>query len=159
MAAPAAPNVFGQMTSALATQLSQNVNKPVIVIMANQFGSAPVGSAAASARAARAASSQKGLHSELTQVHAKNMHSLSLVNAVTATVSAGEEARLQANPQVAAVVPNVTIKGAPAPASAIGSPAAAGAVTPNVIPGACGANGKATLAPEGLSLTDRKSVV
>jgi hypothetical protein len=157
MAAPAAPDVFGQMTSALAAQLSQNVNKPVIVIMANQFGSAPVGSPAASARATRAANSQKGIHSELTQVRAKNLHSLSLVNAVTATVSAGEEARLQANPQVAEVIPNVTIKGAPAPASAVGTPAAAGSVTPNVIPGACGANGKATLAPEGLSLTGTDS--
>jgi hypothetical protein len=157
MAAPAAPGVYGQMTSALAAQLSQNVNKPVILIMANQFGSAAVGTAAAAARAARAASSQHGIHSELTQVHARNLHSLSLVNAVTATVSAGEEARLQANPQVAEVIPNVTIKGAPAPAATTGSPAAAGAVTPNVIPGACGANGAATLAPEGLSLTGTDS--
>jgi hypothetical protein len=156
MAAPAAPDIFGQMTSALAAQLSQNVNKPVILIMANQFGAAAVGSSAAAARAARAASSQQGIHSELTQVHAKNMHSLSLVNAVTATVSAGEEARLQANPQVAQVIPNVTIKGAPAQALSAGS-AAGGAVSPHVIPGACGANGKATLAPEGLSLTGTDS--
>jgi hypothetical protein len=157
MAAPAAPDIFGQMTSALAAQLSQNVNKPVIVIMANQFGAAPVGSSAAAARAARAASSQQGIHSELSQVHAKNMHSLSLVNAVTATVSAGEETRLQANPQVAQVIPNVTIKGAPAQALSAGSAASGGAVSPHVIPGACGANGKATLAPEGLSLTGTDS--
>jgi hypothetical protein len=156
-AAPAAPDVFGQMTSALAAQLSQNVNKPVIVILRSQFGAAPVGSAAASARAARAVGSQKGIHGELTQVHAKNLHSLSLVNAVTATVSAGEETRLQANPQVAEVIPNVTIKGAPAQALTAGSPAAGGSVSPNVIPGACGANGKATLAPEGLSLTGTDS--
>jgi hypothetical protein len=157
MAAPAAPDIFGQMTSALAAQLSQNVNKPVIVIMQQQFGAAPVGSSAAASRAARAASSQHGIHSELTQVHATNMHSLSLVNAVTATVSAGEESRLQANPQVAEVIPNVTIKGAPAQAMSAGSATAAGAVTPNVIPGACGANGQATLAPEGLSLTGTDS--
>src|SRR5580692_4794755 len=59
LAAPAAPSIFGQMTSALAAQLSQNVNKPVIVIMKSQFGAAPVGSPAASARAAAAASSQQ----------------------------------------------------------------------------------------------------
>jgi hypothetical protein len=157
MAAPAAPSVFGQMTSALAAQLSQNVNKPVIVIMQSQFGAAPVGSAAAAARAAKAVSSQRGIHNELTQVHAKNMHSLSLVNAVSATVSAGEEARLQANPQVAEVVPNVTIQGPAAQAPSTGSPAAGGAVSPNIIPGACGANGAATLAPEGLSLTNTDS--
>ncbi|MDQ2875207.1 MAG: S8 family serine peptidase [Actinomycetota bacterium] len=157
LAAPAAPDVFGQMTSALAAQLSQNVSKPVIVIMQSQFGAAPVGSAAASARAAQAVGSQKGIYGELTQVHAKNMHSLSLVNAVTATVSAAEEARLQANPQVAEVIPNVTIKGAPAQAIAAGSAAAAGSLTPNVIPGACGANGAVQLAPEGLSLTHTES--
>jgi hypothetical protein len=123
MAAPAAPGIFGQMTSALAAQLSQNVSKPVIVIMRNQFGAAPVGTAAAAARAAQARGSQKGITGELTQVHAKSMHSLSLVNAVTATVSAGEETRLQANPQVAEVIPNVTIKGAPAQAGAAGTAA------------------------------------
>src|ERR1700729_990665 len=67
VAAPAAPDVFGQMTSALAAQLSQNVNKPVIVILQSQFGAAPVGTAAAAARAARAVGSQKGIHGELTQ--------------------------------------------------------------------------------------------
>jgi hypothetical protein len=158
MAAPAAPGIFGQMTSALAAQLSQNVSKPVIVIMRNQFGAAPVGTAAAAARAAQARGSQKGITGELTQVHAKSMHSLSLVNAVTATVSAGEETRLQANPQVAEVIPNVTIKGAPAQAGAAGT-AAAGSVTPHVIPGACAANGAAQLAPEGLSLTGTDSDV
>jgi hypothetical protein len=157
LAAPAAPDIFGQMTSALASQLSQNVNKPVIVIMRNQFGAAAVGTAAAASRAAQAAGSQKGISTELTQVHAKGMHSLSLVNAVTATVSAGEEARLAANPQVAEVIPNVTIKGAPAQDAAAGS-AAAGAVAPHVIPGACGANGAVQLAPEGLSLTGTDSL-
>ena len=126
LAAPAAPDIYGQMTSALASELSQNVNKPVIVIMKDQFGAAPVGSAAASARASAAVSSQKPITSELSQVHAKNLHSLSLVNAVTATVSAGEEARLEANSQVADVIPNVTIKGAPAQAAAGGSAAASG---------------------------------
>jgi len=157
LAAPAAPDIYGQMTSALAAQLSQNVNKPVIVIMKNQFGAAPVGSAAAAARASAAVSSQRGIHSELSQVHATSLHSLSLVNALTATVSAGEEARLAANSQVAEVIPNVTIKGAPAQAAAGGAAAAGGSVTPKVIPGACAANGAVQLAPEGLSLTHTDS--
>jgi hypothetical protein len=157
LAAPAAPNVFGQLTSALAAQLSQNVNKPVIVIMRDQFGAAPVGSAAAASRASRAAGSQKGIYGELSRVHAKSMHSLSLVNAVTATVSASEAARLAANPQVARVIPNVTIHEAPAQAAAAASATAAGPVTPHVIPGACGANGAVQLAPEGLSLTGTDS--
>ncbi len=153
LAAPAAPGVYGQMTSALAAELSQNVTRPVIVIMKDQFGAAPVGSAAAAARASAAVSSQRGISAELRQVHATNMHSLSLVNALTATVSAGEEARLEASSQVAEVIPNVTIKGAPAQAAAGAAAAAAGSVTPSVIPGACGANGAVQLAPEGLALT------
>jgi hypothetical protein len=156
LAAPAAPSIYGQMTSALSAELSQNVSKPVIVVLKDQFGTAPVGSAAASARASAAVSSQKGISSELSQVHAKNVHSLSLVNAVTATVSAGEESRLAANSQVAEVIPNVTIKGAPAEAAAGGS-AASGSVTPNVIPGACAPNGAVQLAPEGLALTSTDS--
>jgi hypothetical protein len=157
LAAPAAPGIYGQMTSALAAELSQNVTKPVIVIMKDQFGAAPAGSAAAAARASAAVSSQRGISAELSQVHATNMHSLSLVNAVTATVSAGEEARLEANSQVAEVIPNVTIKGAPAQAAAGASAAASGSVTPSVIPGACGANGAVQLAPEGLALTHTDS--
>ena len=153
LAAPAAPGIYGQMTSALAAELSQNVTRPVIVIMKDQFGAAPVGSAAAAARASAAVSSQQGISAELSQVHATNMHSLSLVNALTATVSAGEEARLEASSQVAEVIPNVTIKGAPAQAAAGASAAASGSVTPSVIPGACGANGAVQLAPEGLALT------
>jgi Subtilase family len=157
-AAPAAPNIYGQMTSALAAELSQNVTKSVIVIMKDQFGAAAAGSAAASARASAAVSSQKGVHSELTQVHAKNLHSLSLVNAVTATVSAAEESRLQANSQVAEVIPNVTIKGAPAQALTAAAAAAGGSVTPHTIPGACSA-GAPQLVPEGLSLTNTDSDV
>ena len=49
------------MTSALAAQLSQNVTQPVIVIMKHQFGAAPVGSAAAAARASATVSSQRRL--------------------------------------------------------------------------------------------------
>jgi hypothetical protein len=157
MAAPAAPSIFGQMTSALAAQLSQNVNKPVIVIMKSQFAAAPMGSAAAATRAADAVSSQQGIHSELMQVHATNMHSLTLVNAVTATVSAGEEARLQANPQVAEVIPNVTIKGASPVEAAAGAAKSAGSPTPHVIPGACAPNGGVQLVPQGLSLTNTDS--
>jgi hypothetical protein len=157
LAAPAAPDIYGQMTSALAAELSQNVNQPVIVIMKDQFGAAPVGSAAAAARASAAVSSQKGISAELSQVHATHMHSLSLVNALTATVSAGEEARLQASSQVAEVIPNVTIKGAPAQTAGGAAAAASGSVTPNVIPGACGANGAVQLAPEGLALTHTDS--
>ncbi len=163
-AAPAAPNVaLAPMTPALAAQLSTNVNQHVIVIMKNQPAAAHVGSHAATARASAIARQQAPFMSELREVHATHVKSYSLVNSFAATVSAGEEARLKANSSVAEVVPDVTIQGAaPQQAATVTTAAAvhtdaATSLTPNVIPGACGQNGQALLAPEGLALTNTAS--
>ncbi|HEY1641837.1 MAG TPA: S8 family serine peptidase [Streptosporangiaceae bacterium] len=159
LAAPAAPAsrqaAQAPLTAALAAQLSRNVTRPVIVIMKSQFAAARVGTAAQAARSARAVSSQAGLRSELSQVHATRMHSYSLVNAMAATVSAGEEARLKANPAVREVIPDVLIRGAqPEQVTPAGSGHAASPALPaHVIPGACGKNGKVLLDPEGLATT------
>jgi Peptidase inhibitor I9 len=119
-AAPAAQSVALQpMTPALAAQLSHNVNQHVIVIMNSQPAAAPVGSSAATVRASAIARQQAPFLSELREVHATNVKSYSLVNSFAATVSAGEQARLKANPSVAGVIPDVTIQGPqPAPATA-----------------------------------------
>jgi len=163
-AAPAAPNVaLAPMTPALAAQLSTNVNQHVIVIMKSQLASAPVGSHAATVRAGMIASAQKPLMTELGQVHATHVKAYRLVNSLAATVSAGEESRLKANPSVAEVIPDVTIHGG-APETAAATPTiktaakiartsnAPTSLTPNVIPGACGKNGSVQLDPEGLAL-------
>jgi hypothetical protein len=158
-AAPAAPSANAPMTSALAAQLSKNVSQHVIVIMKSQFQAAQVGTKAQAARSAAAVSSQAALRTELTRVHASRMRSYSLVNAMAATVSKGEEARLKANPAVQEVVPDVTIRGAQPEqvAPAAGKPAASTTLTPNVIPNACGPQGKVQLDPEGLALTHTDS--
>ena len=163
-AAPAGVSALpGPMTPALAAQLSQNVNQQVIVVLKNQPDQAPVGSQAASTRAAAIASAQAPLMSELTAVHATHVKAYSLVNALAATVSAGEEDRLSANSSVAEVIPDVTIQGgqdeAAAPAATTGKPKAdkATSLALHNIPGACGPNGQAQLAPEGLSLTNTAS--
>jgi len=155
-AAPAASSsLLAAMTPALAAQLSQNVNQHVIVIMKSQPAQEPVGSSAASARSALIASDQAPLMSELSQVHAAHIKAYRLTNSFATTVSAGEEARLKANSSVAEVIPDVTIQGpAPTQATAGGS---GSSQTPNVIPGACGKNGQALLAPEGLALTNTAS--
>ena len=164
-AAPAALNVAtAPMTSALAAQLSTNVNQHVIVIMKSQLAAAPEGSQANATRSSRIASFQKPLMSELSQVHATHIKAYRLVNSFAATVSKGEETRLKANSSVAEVIPDETIRLAEpetaAPSQTITTTAktvtqasnAPTSLTPNVIPGACGKNGTVQLDPEGLSL-------
>jgi hypothetical protein len=162
-AAPLA--LFGPMTPALAAALSQNVNQHVIILMRSQPAQDRVGSAAATTRAGAIHTAQRPFMTELAQVHATNVRAYSLVNAFAATVSAGEEQRLSANSAVAEVIPDATIQGGndipTAPAKAVsgsGKPAQSSkSPTPRVIPGACGRNGQAQLAPEGLALTGTAS--
>jgi len=177
-AAPAAANLPQQpMTAALAAQLSVNVSQHVIVIMKSQLAAAQVGSQAAVARSDVIAGSQAPLMSELSQVHATHVKAYRLVNSFAATVSAGEQARLKANPAVSEVIPDVTIRGggpvratpaAPTAPTARKSakstksakrtaPASSTSLTPNVIPGACGANGATQLEPEALQVTNTAS--
>ena len=159
MAAPAASTATQPLTAALAAQLSKNVNQHVIVLMKRQLAAAHVGSHAQAVRSAAIATAQAPLLSELHAVHATHIKQYTLVNALAATVSAGEVARLKANPAVSKVIADVTIHGAQpeqaaAPAAAKASaPAVKDTLTPHVIPGACGKNGQVQLDPEGLALT------
>src|SRR5580693_6011337 len=77
----------GPLTPALAAQLSQNVNRHVIVMM-NDAGGPTAGDRAA-------------VMNELTQTGATRLKSYGLVNSFAATVSEGHVARLKANPGVA----------------------------------------------------------
>jgi hypothetical protein len=139
------------MTAALAAQLSQNVSRPVIVIMQRQLTGAD------------AANDQAPMMSELAQVRARKIKPYQLINAFAATVSDGMVARLKANPAVAQVVPDVAIRGKPHTQAAAASsatkaaPNAGASLTPKVIPGACGANGKVLLEPEALQVTNTDS--
>jgi hypothetical protein len=145
---PAAP-----LTDAVAAQLSRNVDRPVIVLLKNQFSGA------------EAASDQAPLLREFGQVHAARIKQFRSVNSLAATVSEGEIARLKANPAVAAVVPDVIIRRTPRAKAAAAAAAASANITPNwrttlkpnVIPGACGPNGKVLLDPEALQTTHTAS--
>ena len=165
-AGAASLDLLGPMTPALATALSQNVSRPVIVIMKHQPPQASAGSRSAVVRADAISSAQQPLLSELAQVHATHIERYTLVNSFAATVSAAEEERLARNSLVAGVVPDTTIS-ASEPATSIPASTAkastAKARTANVstslplhdIPGACSSH--AQLAPEGLSLTSTAS--
>jgi hypothetical protein len=154
LAAPTAPQRADQqkpLTAAQAAQLSQNVNQHVIVFMKDQ-PAVSRGRSAMSARSAAISASQQPLLSELKQVHATHVISYQLVNSFAATVSAGEEARLKANPDVAQVIPDATI---PGPVSNLSGASASGKSSKRVTPiaGACLPHGKVQLEPEALPLT------
>ena len=140
------------VTGALRAQLSSRAHQRVIVVLRSQFRAARVGSHSATIRAAAIRSDQVTIRAQLRSAHATHVQSFQLLNAMAATVSPAERARLAANPGVAKVIPDVTIRGAaPAvsPAATKASharrgrrehaDAASSTVSPNVIPGACSA--------------------
>lgn len=138
----------GPLTPTLAAQLSQDVNRPVIVVMKNRVSGAD------------AARDQAPVMNELKQLSARRLKSYRMVNSFAATVSEGVVARLKANPAVALVVPDVTIhrrRSGSTLVPANGAPVSNAGTSPplNVIPGACGA--KVQLDPEGLQTTNTDS--
>jgi hypothetical protein len=153
------------LTAPMAAQLSKNASQHVIVMMKQQFAAAKVGTHAAAMRSGAVANAQAAVMGELNQVHATHVKPYRLVNALAATVSKGEVARLKADPAVAKVIPDVTIHGAQ-PAQALPMAAktkkaarrsnAPTSLTPNTIPNAC-SSGTPQLDPEGLSLTNTAS--
>ncbi len=93
--------------------------------------------------------------SELSQVHAQHVRSFKVADAVAATVSKAEAARLATNPTVAAVIPDSVVKGAPSQALTKAAAQEAGTAAG---PGVCPAPGaKPLLEPEALSVTHTAS--
>ncbi|HET7012601.1 MAG TPA: S8 family serine peptidase [Streptosporangiaceae bacterium] len=130
LAIPAAAEAGGSSPAAGARSGSDKV----IVVLRSQFAGLPDTPGGAARRSAAVAASQRGVLDELAAAHARAVTSLSLVNAVAATVSPAAAARLAADPAVAEVVPDRRIPyGSPAPAA--GTPDAARAIKP--LPGAC----------------------
>ena len=107
-AAPAA--VQPPLTAAQAAALSTNVTDKVIVVFKNQFAGLADTPSNTTTRAADVSSTQSAVMTQLSQTHAANVKSFSLVNAVSATVSPGEAAYLAGNPAVSEVVPDLDRK-------------------------------------------------
>lgn len=122
------------LTPALAEQLSRNVTHKVIVVLREQFKGLPDTPANSARRAAIVRTTQHGVLSELAATHARNIKSISLVNAIAATVSPGEAKRLAQNPAVAEVTPDLPIPVLPSMPTIKPRKPAVG-VTP--LPGAC----------------------
>jgi subtilisin family serine protease len=118
--------VFSGTPSALSAadiaRLSANATQRSIIVFKDQFTGLPAAGSTASERVNAANTDQKGIMSELGQVHATHVRGFHVVNAIAATISAAESSRLRANPAVSAVVPD-----AMRPFASLGSGAGAAA--------------------------------
>ena len=80
----------------------------MIVLLRNQFpGRAP----ASAVRRASIASTQARIKAELSRLNAPHLHAYKFVDAISATVSKAEAARLRGDPAVRAVVPDTLVRG------------------------------------------------
>jgi hypothetical protein len=170
-AAPVHTNATGHihifrstLTAAQIKAYSKNENKRVIVLLRNQYaGTLSGGNHALATRADTLTTSQRPLLSELRSLHAPHLTNYSFINAVSATVSAPEEARLKADPAVEAVVPDSKVAISPGADATTGTtastatPSSTKAVKPATTPavnttaGICGTAKNPLLQPEALS--------
>jgi hypothetical protein len=127
------------LSAAQAAALSSNVTQRVIVVLKNQVPQLPASRATVKSRSVAVKYLQSPILGEMVATKAHNVHSYTTINAVSATVSPGEAARLAANPAVAKVVPDQIIK----LASPFDAPAASGASSASRTPpaGTCPAKG------------------
>ncbi|MDQ2829783.1 MAG: S8 family serine peptidase, partial [Chloroflexota bacterium] len=114
----------GGLSAAEVTRLAQNADQHVIVILRNQHPNLPARGATRNMRTSAIATDQQSVLNELSQVHAPRVRAYSLINAVAATVSSAEEARLRANPAVQSVVPDRMIQAPRQPSLTDGASAA-----------------------------------
>ncbi|HEY7144793.1 MAG TPA: S8 family serine peptidase [Streptosporangiaceae bacterium] len=139
------------LTASQAGQLAAGATHRSIIIFKNQLTNLPAAGATAKLRMQAAQADQAGVKAELTQLHARNMKSFQIINAMSATISPAETARLRANPAVEAVVPDAMrefapLGGGPGAAAAAssgpaGRPAArAGTASPALVQPICPAN-------------------
>ncbi len=144
MAAPASAAV-SRPARAGTTALSSTVNDKVIVVFKNQVSNLPDSTAMRPQRDAAVASVQRPVLSALRSSHATDIRSFQLINAMSATVSPAEAARLAADPAVARVLPDEQVRlASPLPAE---PPRATGQAT-KPLPGACAPKGQVQLDPQ-----------
>src|SRR5947209_6485211 len=136
----------GGLTPADVQRLAQDAHRRVIIVLRDQHAGLVARGAAASNRLAALAADQAPLLGELNSLQAPRVRAFHVVNAIAATVSEAEAARLQSNPAVQAVVPDLPIHAPAVPRrERTGS-------SPAVTPASC--SGAPLLEPEALQLTD-----
>jgi hypothetical protein len=146
------------LTPAQIKAYSKSPTQRVVVLLRNQFSNTLAGgNSALATRADALRASQSSLVHELTALKAPNVKQYSFINAVAASVSTAEVARLKADPAVKAVVPDSKISMNPdgfsqdrAKTAAPAAHNAAAPLPPNPTPGICGTHANPLLQPEGL---------
>jgi hypothetical protein len=131
------------------------VTDHVIIVLKDEPTPGADSGPAAAVRSGAIAAAQAPILSELHQTSAAKVHAYSLVDAVSATVSAGEASRLSRNPSVKEVIPDVLVRGpdVPEPTSTPAGKTPPPPTTPLPIPpGACPAKGQPALLGDELSL-------
>jgi len=136
------------LTPAQAQSLATNVTQRVIIVMRNQVPGVSAAPATLPTRIADIQQVQQPVLSELSQTNAQDVQSYTTVDAVAATVSPGEETRLQANPAVSEVVPDALIPLSTPQANASTVASSLGATA---LPGACAPPGQVQLDPQALT--------
>src|SRR5690242_8761142 len=101
------------LTAAQVERLAARATHRSIIIFKNQLTSLPAKGATANARIQAANAAQAAVLAELRQVHAAHVRSYHIINAISATISSAEAARLQHNSAVRAVVPDTMRRLAP----------------------------------------------
>jgi subtilisin family serine protease len=134
----------------------QAATNRVIVVFKNQEPGLPPTRSLDAKRQSAVAGVQAPVTSQMTASGATNLRSYSIVNAVSATVSPGEESQLKSNPSVSEVIPDQVIRLAPQQAS--GS-TGSGTTATSPIAGACPAQGQVQLNPQALETINADSDV
>src|SRR3984957_9254797 len=138
------------LPAAQAAALSTNVTDKVIVVFKNQFTAVADTPSNATVRAADVKSTQSSVMTQLSQTHAANVKTFSLINAVSATVSPGEARSRGATPAVSEAAPALPIplQGSDSPVTIAHTAAKASGVKP--LPGACTTGKTVQLDPEAI---------
>ena len=141
--------------SAAATAQGQAATQRVIVVLKNQETRLPPTRSLIGARRKAIAQAQEPVTKQISSSGARVVHTYTVINALSATVSAGEVSQLKSNPAVNRVIPDQIIHLAPTQlggASASGTPASPPA-------GVCAPPGKVQLNPQALETIHANSDV
>ncbi|HXQ75692.1 MAG TPA: S8 family serine peptidase [Acidimicrobiales bacterium] len=140
------------LTASEAQALAKDVTDKVIVVFKNQLAATPETAPDEAARNAAVAGIQNPVVHELSLTRAQNVKTFQVIDALSATVSAGEVRRLAANPDVAEVVKDEPIPVADPALPTVGSTdvASGGSAGADTVKKACLPSPQVQLDPEAI---------